>query len=98
MKNLEQKVINAIKTGNYTYDVQYCHPETVPKNALQLAEDTAEDYFSNIENEEVIKYVKKSINENGDEANVSSILTLIADTNCNHQNYETITCVVYYKK
>ena len=33
----------------------------------------------------------------GEETNVSRILTDIADRNCDHSGYETITCVVIAK-
>lgn len=97
MKNLAQKVKEAIETGNYYFNAQYCHPERVESSALEHAENTAEEYLSNITDEEIKKYTNESVEENGEETNVSRILTDIADRNCDHSGYETITCVVIAK-
>jgi len=97
MKNLAQKVKETIETGNYYFNVQYCYPERVNEAALEHSENTAEEYFSNITDEEIEKYTNESIDELGEETNVSRILTDIADRNCDHSGYETITCVVIAK-
>lgn len=94
MKNLAQKVKETIRTGSYYFDVQYCYPESVPDSALEHAENTAENYFSNITDEEIEKYTSEIIKELGEEANVSRVLTEIADRHCDHSGYGTITCVV----
>jgi len=98
MINLSEKVKETIKASNYYFDVQYCHPEVVKDSALERAEITAEEYFANITDEEIEKYTMQSIDENGDEATVSSILTLIADKHCDHSGYETITTQVIVKE
>lgn len=97
MKKLAQKVKETIQTNNYYIDVQYTHPERVTDDALEHAENTAEEYLSNISDKEIEEYTNKSIKELGEEANVSRILTDIADRNCDHSGYETITCIVIEK-
>lgn len=97
MKNIAQKVRKTIEKDNYYFDVQYCHPERVRDSALEHAETTAEEYLMNITDEEIEKYTIELMKELGEDINVSSILTNIADRNCDHSGYETITCVVIAK-
>ncbi len=85
-----QNVRETIESGKYNIDVQYCHPERVSTEQLQIAENTAEKGLTEVTDKEILD----TIAELGEDANICNVLTTIADRYDDATGHETITPVV----